>query len=167
MASSLDINENAAAEEAKAVPSTAAAKACALFCMTADRWKNISRRCRMGPGRVQTQLSNPSRASGATGSETVSADMAFRDGAMASVLLIEDDRETANEIRAELGDRGYAVDWAADGIEGLDKARSGEAEIIIVDRLLPGMDGLTIVEALRERGHAYAGISVERAWRGR
>ena len=82
-------------------------------------------------------------------SETVSADMAFRDGAMASVLLIEDDRETANEIRAELGDRGYAVDWAANGIEGLDKARSGEAEIVIVDRLLPGMDGLTIVEALR------------------
>jgi two-component system OmpR family response regulator len=71
---------------------------------------------------------------------------------MASVLLIEDDRETANEIRAELGDRGYAVDWAADGIEGLDKARSGEAEVVIVDRLLPGMDGLTIVEALRGEG---------------
>ena len=51
-------------------------------------------------------------------SETVSADMAFRDGAMANVLLIEDDKETANEIRAELGDHGYAVDWAADGIEG-------------------------------------------------
>jgi two-component system OmpR family response regulator len=85
-------------------------------------------------------------------SETVSADMAFRDGAMANVLLIEDDRETANEIRAELGDRGYAVDWAADGIEGLDKARSGEAEVVIVDRLLPGMDGLTIVEALRTEG---------------
>jgi PleD family two-component response regulator len=79
-------------------------------------------------------------------SETVSADMVFRNGAMASVLLIEDDRETADEIRAELADRGYAVDWAADGIEGLDKARSGKAEIVIVDRLLPGMDGLTIVE---------------------
>ena len=85
-------------------------------------------------------------------SETVSADMVFRDGAMASVLLIEDDSETANEIRAELGERGYVVNWAADGIEGLDKARSGEAEIIIVDRLLPGMDGLTIVEALRSEG---------------
>ena len=85
-------------------------------------------------------------------SETVSADMAFRDGAMANVLLIEDDKETANEIRAELGDHGYAVDWAADGIEGLDKARSGEAEVIVVDRLLPGMDGLTIVEALRTEG---------------
>ena len=71
---------------------------------------------------------------------------------MASVLLIEDDKETADEIRAELGDRGYVVDWAADGIEGLDKARSGGAEVLVIDRLLPGMDGLTIVEALRYEG---------------
>jgi two-component system, OmpR family, response regulator len=85
-------------------------------------------------------------------SDAVSADMAFRDGAMARVLLIEDDKETADEIIAELSDRSYAVDWAADGIEGLDRARSGAAEVIIVDRLLPGMDGLTIVEALRSAG---------------
>jgi two-component system, OmpR family, response regulator len=85
-------------------------------------------------------------------SDTLSPDIAFRDGAMASVLLIEDDSETANEIRAELGDRGYVVEWAADGIKGLDKARSGQAAIVIVDRLLPGMDGLTIVEALRSEG---------------
>ncbi len=71
---------------------------------------------------------------------------------MARLLLIEDDRETADEIRAELGDRGFDVDWAANGIEGLDKARSVEAEAIIVDRLLPGMDGLTIIEALRREG---------------
>jgi two-component system OmpR family response regulator len=68
---------------------------------------------------------------------------------MARVLLIEDDKETADEISAELGTRGYAIDWAANGIEGLDKARSSAPEAMIVDRLLPGMDGLTIVEALR------------------
>jgi two-component system OmpR family response regulator len=88
----------------------------------------------------------------ADGSEAVSEEMGFRDGAMASVLLIEDDKETANEIRAELGDRGYIVDWAADGIEGLDKARSGGAEVLVIDRQLPGMDGLTIIEALRYEG---------------
>jgi two-component system OmpR family response regulator len=71
---------------------------------------------------------------------------------MAKLLLIEDDEETAQEIRAELGDRRFAVDWAANGIEGLDKARSGAAEAIIVDRMLPGMDGLTIIEALRHAG---------------
>jgi two-component system, OmpR family, response regulator len=71
---------------------------------------------------------------------------------MAKVLLIEDDRETANEITAELVERGFDVDWAATGIEGLDKARSGNADAMIVDRLLPGVDGLTIIEvARRER----------------
>jgi two-component system OmpR family response regulator len=80
------------------------------------------------------------------------ADMTFWDGSMATVLLIEDDKETAQEIRAELSDRGYVVDWAADGVEGLDKARSGGAEVLIVDRMLPGMDGLTIVEAMRDVG---------------
>src|ERR1700674_207197 len=71
---------------------------------------------------------------------------------MAKLLLIEDDKETADEIRAELSDRGYEVDWAANGIEGLDKARSGAEEAMIIDRLLPGMDGLTIIEALRHEG---------------
>jgi two-component system OmpR family response regulator len=68
---------------------------------------------------------------------------------MAKVLLIEDDRETAHEISAELADRGFVVDWSADGIEGLDKARSGRPDAMVVDRLLPGMDGLTIIETLR------------------
>jgi two-component system OmpR family response regulator len=80
------------------------------------------------------------------------SDMTFWDGSMANVLLIEDDKETAQEIRDELGDRGYVVDWAADGIEGLDKARSGGADVVVVDRMLPGMDGLTIVEAMRDEG---------------
>ena len=70
--------------------------------------------------------------------------------AMPKVLLIEDDRETANEIMAELTERGYEVDWAATGIEGLDKARAGGVDAMIVDRLLPGMDGLTIIEAVRQ-----------------
>ena len=82
----------------------------------------------------------------------VSEDMAFRDPSMGSILLIEDDADTAAEIKAELGDLGYVVDWAADGIEGLDKARSGGAEVLVVDRLLPGMDGLAIIEALRYEG---------------
>jgi two-component system OmpR family response regulator len=74
------------------------------------------------------------------------------DGPMARVLLIEDDKETAAEIRSVLGDRGFDVGWAANGVDGLDQARSGEAEVMIIDRLLPGMDGLTIIEALREKG---------------
>jgi len=79
-------------------------------------------------------------------------DEATGTGLMAKLLLIEDDKETADEVRAELGHHGFEVDWAGDGIEGLDKARAGEAEVMIVDRMLPGMDGLTIIEALRRDG---------------
>src|SRR6201993_530438 len=70
--------------------------------------------------------------------------------AMPKVLLIEDDPETAREIMAELVGRGFDVDWAATGIEGLDKARAGHADAMIVDRLLPGVDGLTIIEVVRQ-----------------
>ncbi len=69
---------------------------------------------------------------------------------MPKVLLIEDDSETAGEIVAEFVERGFEVDWAATGIEGLDKARKGEADAMILDRLLPGVDGLTILEVARK-----------------
>jgi two-component system OmpR family response regulator len=69
---------------------------------------------------------------------------------MPKVLLIEDDQETANEIVAELESRGFDVDWASTGIEGLDKARADGADAMVVDRLLPGVDGLTIIEVVRK-----------------
>jgi two-component system OmpR family response regulator len=68
---------------------------------------------------------------------------------MAKILLIEDDGETAQEVCAELVDRGFEVQWAANGIEGLDRARSLQPDAMIVDRLLPGLDGLSVIEALR------------------
>ena len=52
---------------------------------------------------------------------------------MAKVLLIEDDSETAEEITAELADRGFEVEWSANGIEGLDKARSSLLTIAYAD----------------------------------
>ncbi len=69
---------------------------------------------------------------------------------MAKVLLIEDDSETAEEIKAELADRGFTVEWAPDGLEGLVKARSSRPDAMIVDRMLPGMDGLNVIETLRQ-----------------
>jgi len=69
---------------------------------------------------------------------------------MAKVLLIEDDGETAEEITAELTDRGFEVEWSSNGLDGLDKARALRPDAMIVDRLLPGMDGLTVIEVLRK-----------------
>ncbi len=83
-------------------------------------------------------------------SHTGSALAAIENRLMTKVLLIEDDSETAEEITAELADRGFEVEWSANGIEGLDKARSLRPDAMIVDRLLPGMDGLTVIEALRK-----------------
>ena len=76
------------------------------------------------------------------------ADM--REEQLTKVLLIEDDGETAEEISAELIDRGFEVEWSSDGIDGLNKARSLSPDAMIVDRLLPGMDGLTIIDTLRK-----------------
>jgi two-component system OmpR family response regulator len=68
---------------------------------------------------------------------------------MPKLLLIEDDDETAAEIVGELTHRGYTLTHAATGTAGLDLARTGEHDVLIVDRLLPGIDGLAIIETLR------------------
>ena len=67
-------------------------------------------------------------------------------------LVIEDDPETAGEIVAELSSHGFHVDWAANGSDGLARARSGNYDVMAVDRLLPEVDGLTIVENIRSHG---------------
>jgi two-component system, OmpR family, response regulator len=69
---------------------------------------------------------------------------------MVKILLIEDDDETAEEVTAELTDRGYEVEWSSNGIEGLEKARTLRPDVMIVDRMLPGMEGLDVIEALRK-----------------
>jgi two-component system, OmpR family, response regulator len=98
---------------------------------------------------VSSKHTNP-RTSGSSTARGLNALAAAENEPMAKVLLIEDDSETAEEITAELADRGFEVEWSANGIEGLDKARSLRPDAMIVDRLLPGMDGLTVIEALRK-----------------
>jgi len=68
------------------------------------------------------------------------------------VLLIEDDTEAARFLVKGLGDRGYSVDHAADGREGLTRALAGTFDLIVTDRMLPHVDGLTIIERLRGKG---------------
>jgi two-component system OmpR family response regulator len=69
------------------------------------------------------------------------------------VLLVEDERELATEISAELRAGGYAVAYAQTLDEGLSAARTGEAAVLVVDRMLHGEDGLALVEALRAEGN--------------
>lgn len=68
------------------------------------------------------------------------------------VLVIEDDGETAGYIAKGLREQGFAVDTAADGREGLILGLDGDYDVAVVDRMLPGLDGLTVVEAMRKAG---------------
>lgn len=69
------------------------------------------------------------------------------------VLLIEDDRETAQFLQKALKESGHAADLAEDGEAGLAMAESGGYDILIVDRMLPKLDGLAVVKSLRTIGH--------------
>jgi two-component system, OmpR family, response regulator len=71
---------------------------------------------------------------------------------MAKILAIEDDATTGKEIVAELGQHGFDIEWVADGAPGLERALSGAFDAVILDRLLPNVDGLAIVTAMRGAG---------------
>lgn len=70
------------------------------------------------------------------------------------VLVVEDDREAAAHLARGLRESGYEVDLAADGSDGLTCAVSGEHDVLVVDRMLPGLDGLSLISALRAAGRA-------------
>jgi two-component system, OmpR family, response regulator len=71
---------------------------------------------------------------------------------MVKVLVIEDDNETAAQIVDELTRHGYDVDREPDGPAGLHRASTAAYDLITLDRLLPELDGLAIVETLRRNG---------------
>ncbi|HLY58314.1 MAG TPA: response regulator transcription factor [Stellaceae bacterium] len=65
------------------------------------------------------------------------------------LLVVEDDREAAAFLIKGLRESGFTVDHAADGTQGLVMATGGTYDAMVVDRMLPGVDGLAIVAALR------------------
>src|SRR5215468_6876267 len=73
-------------------------------------------------------------------------------GGRRRVLVIEDDPETAEQLVESLSTSGYQVDLAVNGNEGLSRARAAEYAVMTIDRMLPGIDGITIIRRLREEG---------------
>jgi len=73
-------------------------------------------------------------------------------GARRRILVIEDDPETAGQLADFLTTRGYQIDLATNGNEGLRLGRSADYAVITVDRMLPGIDGIAIIRRLREAG---------------
>lgn len=70
------------------------------------------------------------------------------------LLIVEDDAEAADYLMKAFREAGHVPDHVADGLDGYALARDGEFDVLIVDRLLPRMDGLTLIGALRKEGVA-------------
>jgi len=68
---------------------------------------------------------------------------------MANVLVVEDDRRVAAEIGSALAEYGFQVDEAPSGSIGLRKALGGNFDVIVLDRMLPEIDGLSLLTELR------------------
>ena len=73
------------------------------------------------------------------------------------ILVIEDDREAAGYMVKGLKESGHVVDHAGDGEDGLAMAEGGDYDVLVVDRMLPKLDGLALVERLRGQG---AGVPI-------
>ncbi len=71
-------------------------------------------------------------------------------GTRLRLLLVEDDSEIAAEIAADLGQRGYDITHVDAGDQAVPVAEHGQFDLLIVDRMLPGLDGLSVIERLRE-----------------
>jgi len=70
------------------------------------------------------------------------------------VLLVEDEKKIADFVCAGFKEQGFVVDYCADGVEGYNHASAGGYDVIVLDIMLPGRDGLSILKGLRKAGDA-------------
>lgn len=68
------------------------------------------------------------------------------------VLVVEDDREIAHFVQRGLRESGHTAEVASNGDVGLELALSGAFDMIVMDRMLPGRDGLSVIQAIRRAG---------------
>lgn len=66
------------------------------------------------------------------------------------VLVVEDDRDLGKTLCDALDEEGFSTDWATDGRQGLAKALTRDYDAIVLDLMLPGLDGWTVLNRLRE-----------------
>ena len=69
------------------------------------------------------------------------------------LLIVEDEPKTGSYLRQGLEEAGYVVDLVADGVDGLHQASSGDYQLLILDVMLPGMDGWNVLARLRDAGN--------------
>jgi two-component system, OmpR family, response regulator len=81
-------------------------------------------------------------------------------GARRRILVIEDDPETAEQLVDSLATNGYQVDLAVDGDDGLSRGRAADYAVMVIDRMLPGLDGLAVIQRLRQQAVATPALIV-------
>lgn len=69
------------------------------------------------------------------------------------ILLVEDDKTTGEYISNGLREEGHTVDWLQNGKDGLIQATIHDYDVMIIDRMLPGLDGISVVKTLRGAGN--------------
>ncbi len=82
---------------------------------------------------------------------TVRLVASWTSGSGMRILITEDDEAVAGFVQQGLREASYAVDWASDGVQGLHLASTEHYDAIVLDLMLPGMDGLTVLRNLRAR----------------
>lgn len=70
------------------------------------------------------------------------------------ILLVEDEPKIAGFVCAGFKEQGFSVEHCANGIDGYDRASTGSFDVIVLDIMLPGRDGLSILKGLRKAGNA-------------
>lgn len=70
----------------------------------------------------------------------------------ARILLVEDEADLGRTVRDNLADEGHEVEWVREGREALERAADGRPDLIVLDVMLPGIDGFEVCRRLRERG---------------
>lgn len=68
------------------------------------------------------------------------------------ILIIEDDARAADYLVGGLRERGHDAEWAKDGLTGLERASRGDYDALVIDRMMPGLDGLEMLKRLRAMG---------------
>ena len=73
---------------------------------------------------------------------------------MKKVLIVEDEPKAGEYLKQGLQEAGFAVDWERDGLAGLRQAQTGGHDLLVLDVMLPGLDGWQLLRQLRAQGHA-------------
>ncbi|MCL4183426.1 MAG: heavy metal response regulator transcription factor [Burkholderiaceae bacterium] len=68
------------------------------------------------------------------------------------ILIVEDERKTGDYLKQGLGEAGYSVDLARDGVDGLHRASSDDYDLVVLDVMMPGLDGWGVLREIRRGG---------------